>query len=408
MTQDKYRDGFEDYPEVKEPVEHACVIMAKSVSKRLPGKNMKVLGGAPLFVQAITYAQKEGVTPIIFTDSGKIRYVSEKLGAIVFPQAPEQFEGYAAIPPAIERLGIKVMGHVQCSNPFHKVGMLRFLMSQVVTHQCDSVYTCERVKVNGHYLGEYRKAITMEETPHILYRYDGNICCCTSDFFLSHENYFLGQESTYIENEFPCSLDIDTPEDWYIASQVANMYPSYLNSFSPSETVNIAETMRTFTFLNAREKDREEEKVLIRMQEPKRQDLYKWYKGANKLLPYYFDTAAFPYTIEDIDRNKFYCKRSGGQEVIFDQEEGDGGQIVLTQVVEEINEFYITLELFHTDWRGKITFNPETKRGLRVGTNENFTVLQYEPRRYLRLDWDKWGVEIFRYAQNGTWVKRDA
>ena len=61
------------------------VIMARGGSKRVPGKNIKLLGSKPLLAWAIQAIQNSGLTDtvLVSTDSPAIAEVAEHYGAFV-------------------------------------------------------------------------------------------------------------------------------------------------------------------------------------------------------------------------------------------------------------------------------------------------------------------------------------
>ncbi|MFA6908616.1 MAG: acylneuraminate cytidylyltransferase family protein [Patescibacteria group bacterium] len=69
-----------------------AIIPARGGSKRLPGKNIKLLAGKPMIAYAIEAAKKSGYIDrlIVSTDDKKIADVAEKFGALVpFIRPPE-------------------------------------------------------------------------------------------------------------------------------------------------------------------------------------------------------------------------------------------------------------------------------------------------------------------------------
>ena len=68
-----------------------ALIPAKSNSRRLPGKNIKLLNGKPLFVRSIEICKniKEVSEIVVSTDSKKIANLATKFGAKVFGLRPK-------------------------------------------------------------------------------------------------------------------------------------------------------------------------------------------------------------------------------------------------------------------------------------------------------------------------------
>lgn len=68
-----------------------ALIPARGGSKRLPGKNLVLLGGRPLIAHSIRYALNHHLVRHVYvsTDSSEIREVAAQLGALVIDRPPE-------------------------------------------------------------------------------------------------------------------------------------------------------------------------------------------------------------------------------------------------------------------------------------------------------------------------------
>ena len=59
-------------------------IPARAGSKRLPGKNIRLLNGIPLIAYSIEYAKRMGIEKIVVSTDGKdIADISSSFGAVV-------------------------------------------------------------------------------------------------------------------------------------------------------------------------------------------------------------------------------------------------------------------------------------------------------------------------------------
>jgi len=86
-----------------------CVITARGGSKRLPGKNIRLLDGKPLISYAIVAAQESGICDeiVVTSDSEEIRSVAREWGALTDKEpaevAGDTNTGWDAIQSFLER-----------------------------------------------------------------------------------------------------------------------------------------------------------------------------------------------------------------------------------------------------------------------------------------------------------------
>lgn len=210
-----------------DPHEIVAIIPAKSVSKRLPGKNTMLFRGLPLFVWSVLYAKAEGVQPVVLTDDEVTAHIAKGFGALVYPQKPEQFDNYDAIPPVLEELQVQKFALLQAVSPLRQRGLLDKML-RMVPLACPSCYTSKRVKLQGKQGGKWLNSLQDKDDTTGLDAYDGNIIVCTSEYFLDHNNYFLGDESVPVPNVMPYTIDIDTREDFLAAELLAVSKPELL------------------------------------------------------------------------------------------------------------------------------------------------------------------------------------
>lgn len=165
--------------------------------------------------------------PVVCTDSKLTAHIAEGFGALVFPQTQDQFENSNAIVKVIEDLGVKKFAQLQPTSPLRKKSMLKQMLD-MIPEKCASCYTAERVKLLGHLNGKFTKNVFDTGGSTAFQHCDGNIFCCTSDYFLSHDNYFIGEDSVAVPNEQPYSLQIDTEQDFDMLDDLAVAQPHLL------------------------------------------------------------------------------------------------------------------------------------------------------------------------------------
>ena len=114
-----------------------AIIPARGGSKRLPGKNIKLLGGIPLLAHSILYAKLHGFIDAVYvsTDDVAIKEVALQYGAIVIDR-PQEISGdfeptITALQHVLEIVETKVENVVllQATNPLRP----DFLLSEAFT-----------------------------------------------------------------------------------------------------------------------------------------------------------------------------------------------------------------------------------------------------------------------------------
>jgi CMP-N,N'-diacetyllegionaminic acid synthase len=133
-----------------------ALIPARSGSERVPGKNIRPLGGHPLLAYAVATALQAGVFErvVCSTDSGKIAEVAQRYGADVpFLRPSELAESPSPnttwITYTLDELGehYDLFAIVRATNPFRGPdAFLRGLGQLLATPEADSIRAVERVK----------------------------------------------------------------------------------------------------------------------------------------------------------------------------------------------------------------------------------------------------------------------
>lgn len=133
-----------------------ALIPARSGSERVPGKNIRPLGGHPLLSYAVATALQAGVFQrvVCSTDSGKIAEVAQRYGADVpFLRPPELATSTSPdidwIAHTLAELGehYDLFAIVRATNPFRGPdAFLRGLRQLLSTPEADSIRAVELVK----------------------------------------------------------------------------------------------------------------------------------------------------------------------------------------------------------------------------------------------------------------------
>ena len=220
-----------------------AIIPARGSSKRLPNKNILSLGGIPLLVHGILYAQQNNdiIDEVyVSTDDVAIKKIAIEYGAKIIDR-PERLSGdfeptASALKHVLEYLEDEVENVIllQPTNPLRPQNLLKEAFECYQSQNCDSLFTVSR---NYHKLG---KIIENKFEP-----FNYNIGQRSQDLEpLFFENGLLYitktslilEDSIISENAFPfevnhicANVDIDTQADLEYAEY---LYQKQINSNS--------------------------------------------------------------------------------------------------------------------------------------------------------------------------------
>lgn len=203
------------------------IIPARGGSKRLPNKNLQLIGGITLVEHSINYAManSEIIDDIVVsTDSEEIRKVAISSGATVV-RRPAELSGdksstVSALKHALMNLDNKyeVTVLLQPTNPLRPDNLLKNAFKEFQSGDYDSLMTVSR---NYHKLGKIEKERFVPFNYTIgqrsqdmdpLYYENGLIYIMRSDIILN--NVLLGEKNLpYEVNHLYGKVDIDTLED---------------------------------------------------------------------------------------------------------------------------------------------------------------------------------------------------
>ncbi len=129
-----------------------AIIPARGGSKRLPRKNIQLLGGLPLIAHSILYAQKHSFIDEVYvsTDDDKIKAIAAKYGAKVIDR-PEIISGdleptVSALKHVVEQVeqGVENVVLLQATNPLRPEELLKEAFEIYEKEECDSLFTLTR------------------------------------------------------------------------------------------------------------------------------------------------------------------------------------------------------------------------------------------------------------------------
>jgi CMP-N-acetylneuraminic acid synthetase len=222
------------------------VIPAKSVSRRLPGKNLKPLAGTPLFLHAVNLALRAGAFDAVYvsSDSPDILTLAVQAGAIGLARPPTLCTD-AATNFLVLRHHVaewRVAGNeadiivlLQPTTPFRTVDALGAMFNRFAADaEADSLVTVARasrlrgVVENGCWLpeGEAQTGGGRIQAMRELHEFTGHVVMLRPAQTLDRGS-LLGERilAERLPTEWP-DIDIDTPEDWRIAENFAHYLAS--------------------------------------------------------------------------------------------------------------------------------------------------------------------------------------
>lgn len=205
-----------------------AIIPARGGSKRLPGKNLMLLGGLPLIAHSILYAKaNSNVIDAVFvsTDDPEIKKIALEYGAEVIDR-PAHLAGdheptVTAMKHVLESLETKpeTVILLQPTNPLRPEKLLQQAFELYKKENCESLFTVTR---SHHKLGkiENNKFVPFNYKPgqrsqdlEPLYFENGLLYICKSDLILEETIISENAHPLLVEHVF-AGVDIDTAEDF--------------------------------------------------------------------------------------------------------------------------------------------------------------------------------------------------
>lgn len=214
-----------------------AVIPARGGSKRLPGKNIKQLGGKPLISWSIDAAKKSKYIDrvIVSTDCNEISNTAEKFGADVPFLRPKDLSGDTACTNGVILHALEVVGEdfdyvviLQPTSPLRKTEDIDKLLESFdeTIEGVVSVCACEHSPLWANTLpsdknmGEFFPDSIIGKRSQDLpdyYRLNGSIYAFKVDRFLKNKGIFYSKKVIAHTMPIERSVDIDTILDFYIA-----------------------------------------------------------------------------------------------------------------------------------------------------------------------------------------------
>lgn len=223
------------------------IIPARSGSKGIPDKNIRLLGGIPLIGHSIRHARDAGADDahiIVSTDSDRYAAVAEELGVPTPYRRPEELATDTAGSREVildamdyaDRLGVAYdcVVLLQPTSPFRESGDILRGLEIFDNEHPDMVVSVTPSVANPYYnlfeTDPGTGALTICKGPGTysrrqdappVWEYNGAVYIISPD---SLRRYPLGLLPRRLPLEMPRerSLDLDTPEDWARAEELIN------------------------------------------------------------------------------------------------------------------------------------------------------------------------------------------
>lgn len=214
-----------------------AIIPARGGSKRLPGKNIKLLGEIPLIAHSIVYAQKHSFIQDVYvsTDDEGIKKIALEFGAKVIDR-PENLSGdheptVSALKHVLETIKEKVENVVllQVTNPLRPDKLLENAFTIFQEKKCDSLFTISR---DEHKLGKiqentfipfnYTIGQRSQDLEPLFYE-NGLLYICKAEVILNDEIITANAYPFQVNHPF-ANVDIDSQDDFEYAEYLYNKF----------------------------------------------------------------------------------------------------------------------------------------------------------------------------------------
>lgn len=212
-----------------------AIIPARANSKRLPGKNYKILGGIPLIAHSILFAQAHSdlINDVyVTTDCDKIKQIALKYGAKVIDR-PNNLAGdfeptVSAVKHVIENIvDVDSVVLLQPTNPLRPANLLVKAFEIYKSEKANSLFTVSRNNqkfgqlIDGKYVPFNYEIGQRSQDLEPLYFENGLLYISKSELIL--QNIIISQSAIpFVVNHPFSNIDIDTQEDFDYAEYLYN------------------------------------------------------------------------------------------------------------------------------------------------------------------------------------------
>lgn len=206
-----------------------AIVPVRLRSAGAPIKNLRALGGLPLFLQSVVYGRQEGIRTVVATPDPAVRAVCERFGVPCYMGEAASAQGdmlgmlrkLAADSTADDHFAL-----LQPTSPFRTPGLLAGLCRRIQSGSVPGYFTARKCKPQGlrtdedgtrHALNAGRR----QDCKSWLHLADGNLYVFTRAALEGAQNGLLTDDWQAVEQSGLATLDIDTPEDFALAERLA-------------------------------------------------------------------------------------------------------------------------------------------------------------------------------------------
>ncbi|KIX19789.1 acylneuraminate cytidylyltransferase [Flavobacterium sp. 316] len=214
-----------------------AIIPARGGSKRLPKKNIKLLGDTPLVAHSILYAKKHSFIKDVYvsTDDEEIKKIALEYGAKVIDR-PKEISGdneptVSALKHVLETISVEIENVVllQVTNPLRQADLLQNAYQVFKDNNCESLFT---VSQNHHKLGKiknnkfepfnYEFGQRSQDLDPLFY--ENGLLYITKANLIFEDIIISKNAFPFQINHIFATVDIDTKEDFEYAEYLYSKY----------------------------------------------------------------------------------------------------------------------------------------------------------------------------------------
>lgn len=212
-----------------------AIIPARGNSKRLPGKNLKLLGGISLLVHSIIYAQNCSFINEVYvsTDDVEIKNVALQFGATVINRPTEisgDFEPtVSALKHVLESISDDVENVIllQPTNPLRPTSLLDEAFQLFENSNSDSLFTVSRNndklgKIVNHKFIPFNYTIGQRSQDLEPLFFENGLLYISKSNLIKNDIIISENAIPFEVNHIFAKVDIDTQEDFDYAEYVYN------------------------------------------------------------------------------------------------------------------------------------------------------------------------------------------
>lgn len=225
-----------------------AIIPARGGSKRLPGKNTKILLGKPLIAYSIEQAKQSSykMRIVVSTEDPLIKQIALRYGAEVLDRpaelATDSATTISVLHHAVKKLAAEgyhpdIVVLLQPTCPLRSPQDIDNSIKQLIETNADSVVTVREIDEPPHWMMTLdaknrttlflKEQITRKQDLPRLYILNGAVYAIKTDVLLKQERYVMGPDNRAYIMPKERSYDIDTPEDFKLVEFILQKLLSY-------------------------------------------------------------------------------------------------------------------------------------------------------------------------------------